>query len=230
ALQAAFLDDNPGVGAVGASADYIDQDGRSQVKDSLAAGPAVMRWLLLFGNPILHSGVMFRRDLAVKLGGYDQGFAYAQDYNLWSRLCLESDIVRLAEVLVRSRRHAGALSARRKEEQAEFGNRTRQANMERLLGRAVDLEVIRAFNRRTRVPGQCRAGARLVLDLWQAAQERWPLSPRERSLIRAEAADQLRGLAGLQARTLPWEAAYVYLRAVGLGLYANRHKRRGESP
>jgi glycosyltransferase involved in cell wall biosynthesis len=37
-------------------------------------------------NPILHSSVMFKRELIEKLGAYNESFIYAQDYEYWTRL------------------------------------------------------------------------------------------------------------------------------------------------
>jgi len=45
------------------------------------------RWKLLISNPFAHGSMMLRRSAVLSLGGYDESFARAQDYELWMRLC-----------------------------------------------------------------------------------------------------------------------------------------------
>ena len=39
------------------------------------------------------SSVMMRRDLAVALGGFDSELVYAEDYDLWARAAIRSEVV-----------------------------------------------------------------------------------------------------------------------------------------
>lgn len=65
-----------------------------------------LAWLLLEICPLWHPTVMFRRDLVLEVGGYDESFRIAQDYDLWIRLALRrywGAVV--SEPLVLCRRH-----------------------------------------------------------------------------------------------------------------------------
>lgn len=50
------------------------------------------RWRGLFGNSYgFHSAVMFDRKKILNIGGYDETFQFAQDYELWDR-CVQADM------------------------------------------------------------------------------------------------------------------------------------------
>jgi hypothetical protein len=62
--------------------------------------------LLLEICPLWHPTVMFRRDAVQEVGGYDEGFKIAQDYDLWIRLALRRRWGAVVpEPLVLCRRH-----------------------------------------------------------------------------------------------------------------------------
>lgn len=67
-----------------------------------------LAWLLLEICPLWHSTVMFRRDAILEVGGYDEAFRIAQDYDLWIRLALRRRYASvIPEPLVMCRRHRG---------------------------------------------------------------------------------------------------------------------------
>src|SRR5262249_49706014 len=59
-----------------------------------------------------HASTMFRRQVALDLGGYDETLPVAQDYDLWLRLCERHQVANLAESLVGYRVHPGQVSQR----------------------------------------------------------------------------------------------------------------------
>jgi hypothetical protein len=69
-----------------------------------------IRWNLLFGNCIAHSTVMFRRDVALKIGGYNSLRSACDDYDLWIRFAACGRIAQLARPLGQYRRHGGSIS------------------------------------------------------------------------------------------------------------------------
>jgi hypothetical protein len=88
------------------------------------------RWQLLFGNPFIHSAVMFRRAVvADELGGYDPTWHLSQDFELWSRLLLNFEGCNLEDNLVDLRVHAGSITARRGPEMMETMRRAWQRNI-----------------------------------------------------------------------------------------------------
>jgi hypothetical protein len=97
------------VALVGSLARLIDETGRDLgvVRRPLSA--IGIRWYSMLENPLVHSTVMFRLDVARRLGGYDASLVYAEDYDLWGRM-LEAGIVEnLAECLVDYRRWSASM-------------------------------------------------------------------------------------------------------------------------
>ena len=208
-IQAGYLEKNPGIALAACSVEYMDSQGRAELTDSRGLSAGVLRWLLLFGNEIAHSGVMFRTKAVLDLGGYDETLPFAQDYDLWSRLGRKSGLVRLEEVLLRYRRHKGALSATRKEEQYLIRDRISAANMARLLGRGVDPETVKALHTPSREKGRCRAGAGLIRELGQACLRSGELSGVEAEAVKADLKSRLQGLAKSHLKIRPLEGLAV---------------------
>ena len=72
--------------------------------------PAVLRWQLLYRNPIRHATVIWRRQPIERyVGLYDPNFRFAQDYDLWVRIANRFPIGVLPLVLVKYRTHAESI-------------------------------------------------------------------------------------------------------------------------
>lgn len=106
--QGAFLDARPDVAVVGAWAYRIDAQGALKGlygRRALGGDGSMIGTLLLGITPFFHSSVMYRRDIVLKVGGYNAGFASADDYELWIRLALgrhHAGVVHAALVKVRA--------------------------------------------------------------------------------------------------------------------------------
>jgi len=88
---------------LGSAFDMIDDDGRVTGSAVNVVHDEVIRWAMLFFNPFLHSGIMFRREVVACCGGYDEEFEVAQDFDLWRRLSSEGRMHNLKEALSRKR-------------------------------------------------------------------------------------------------------------------------------
>lgn len=122
ARQAAFLDAHAEVGLVGTGIVLVDGTG-SRLRDYLyPAGHEVLARQLYEGvNPLPHSSIMFRREVVMKAGGYNEIFQISQDYDLYLRL-LERHDYRLASIpepLTYLRWTPGSLSQRGLEQRKE---------------------------------------------------------------------------------------------------------------
>jgi hypothetical protein len=102
ARQVAFLDAHD-VALVGTWYRKIDADGHVTADRRLPVRDAELRWAMLSYCPIVHSAATFRRDAVMALGGYDERFVYAQDFDLWSRLARHHHVANVPEILVRIR-------------------------------------------------------------------------------------------------------------------------------
>jgi glycosyltransferase involved in cell wall biosynthesis len=108
AQQVSFLDRHPGVAVVGTQARLIDSEGRGRGHLRRGLAHVSVLWSLLFDNPLIHTSVMYRRSVVQALGGYDLAFPLAADFDLWSRIALESRVQNLPDQLVEFRIHAAS--------------------------------------------------------------------------------------------------------------------------
>jgi glycosyltransferase involved in cell wall biosynthesis len=113
AMQVAYMDAHPEVSVLGSDYELIDQAGARIDIINVQYDNIAIRKALLRGNPFCHPSVIFRRDLALAVGGYLGGI-YAQDYDLWSRLAVDRSVVfaNLPHICVRYRM-VGVGTARR---------------------------------------------------------------------------------------------------------------------
>lgn len=85
--QVALLDASPDIHAVGAWFQSIDGQGALfGCNRPAGASPEIAEQLAAGLNPLAHGSVAFRRETVLDLGGYDERFWYAQDFDLWLRL------------------------------------------------------------------------------------------------------------------------------------------------
>jgi glycosyltransferase involved in cell wall biosynthesis len=90
--QVAFLGARPEVAVVGSAWIEVDATGRSvRPRASFVAG-RVDQALPRF-NPLTHTTVMFRRNVVLTAGGYDEDMRFAQDYDLWLRLARMGEVI-----------------------------------------------------------------------------------------------------------------------------------------
>ncbi len=68
---------------------------------------------LFFGNCIAHTSTMFRKDLFLKCGSYNENFKYCQDYELWTRLSKLGRFEKIRKKQVAYRVHEESVSGRR---------------------------------------------------------------------------------------------------------------------
>ena len=115
--QVAFMERNPEVGVLGGAFELITDSGdvidiiRHPLEDSQIRS-AILRY-----NPICHSSVILRKDVALASGGYRSLLEPSEDYDLWLRMSERSRLANLHNVLVRYRVHANQLSVRKLEHQ-----------------------------------------------------------------------------------------------------------------
>lgn len=133
AQQVSFLDRNQEIGLVGASAELIDALGR---KLGVVSKPETHEEIVahfVHSNCVIHPTAMIRRTVLDRVGLYDEGFRYAQDYDLWLRISEISRVHNLPDVLLRYRVHAGQISAGRVVEQSMCAHKTNLAARRRRL-------------------------------------------------------------------------------------------------
>jgi glycosyltransferase involved in cell wall biosynthesis len=116
ARQVAYLDAHPACVLVGSRAERIDSDGEpiSRTGRLPLDAAAVAEKLRRKRMAVLHPAVMARRTAMLAAGGYYAHEFGAEDTGLWRRMLDHGEIVNLPDVLIRKRRHAGAITLSRR--------------------------------------------------------------------------------------------------------------------
>ena len=115
--QIEFMELNPLYGAVGTSAEIIDDGGIVIKKAIVPHSWFFIKKLLKYGNCFLHGSMMIRRDDYMRVGGYREGFIISQDYDLWLRLSRVKKMKNLNETLYCWRHTHSNISFNRLDEQ-----------------------------------------------------------------------------------------------------------------
>ena len=135
--QLTYLQDNPDVAVLGTQMEIIAEDG--QTTGRTTSEPEAYRSILatlLFRNPIAHPTVVVRRDAILSSGNYKRTKP-TEDYDLWLSVARQFTIENLPEVLLRYRRHSGAVCGdldAQNEQLYALGSETVSEHSERLFG------------------------------------------------------------------------------------------------
>jgi glycosyltransferase involved in cell wall biosynthesis len=91
---------------VGVGTWYIDIDPRKNEisRTSLTTSGKEIRSNFAYENPLPHSSMMYRRELAQTVDGYDESYDYAQDYALWLALSQFGEFTVVPEYLTKMRK------------------------------------------------------------------------------------------------------------------------------
>lgn len=118
-LQKAYLDLHPGAVLVCSNWIWESEARGMRVPSMLPDSDILSAWFLLFYNHFAcQSAVMFRRDAALDIGGYNERLPVTGDYELWVRLGRGHRLGVLSDVLVRFRRDLpGGVTVTRPEQQ-----------------------------------------------------------------------------------------------------------------
>jgi glycosyltransferase involved in cell wall biosynthesis len=137
--QAAYLWEHPEVALAGTDSQLHRANGQLLWRLRLARTPAELSLAFQKGNPFVHGSTMYRRELALAIGGYREQFPCSQDYDFFWRLAEAGGAVNLDEVLYHYRYTGGAVSAQRAADQALVQRAARTLAGARQRGETEDL-------------------------------------------------------------------------------------------
>lgn len=116
--QVRFLQENPDVGMVSSDCRFIYEDDGVTVSEKIGRPPVddqALRQILVRACPIVHSTVMMPRHVLESLGGYNEAYTTAIDYELWIRIGTHYRLANIPQVLATRRMHANRHFAKRGE-------------------------------------------------------------------------------------------------------------------
>ncbi|MDQ1238384.1 MAG: hypothetical protein QG577_569, partial [Thermodesulfobacteriota bacterium] len=102
-IQWAAMESDPSLDLVGSFYEVIDRSGKVCEVKTLIQDTAYRLWRLQFHNVYGHGTVMLRKTKVLTAGGYDEKLTFAQDYDLWSRLCVLDNTLIVPKVLYQYR-------------------------------------------------------------------------------------------------------------------------------
>lgn len=101
ANQVQIMEERPDIGFCCTNVESIDADGAIVSKPWWTPSKVPIEWQLLWNNPVAQSSVMIRRDILIKNElRYEQLFVPSEDYRMWCRLSLITQMKRLGRVLL----------------------------------------------------------------------------------------------------------------------------------
>ena len=139
------LEKNKDFGLVGSWAKQIDQKSNYLKKIQLKLKPEDLYYLLHFQNCLIHSSVMFRKNIVLEMGGYNENFHYAQDFELWQRCSKKTKIYQLNKFLILLRKTANSMYFKFIREMEKDAFKLIRKNLESILDLRLNSHMVRIF-------------------------------------------------------------------------------------
>jgi glycosyltransferase involved in cell wall biosynthesis len=105
AKQVRYILENNDVGVVSSAYHEVDEQGKIIRLVKLPLDDSHIKFQLLWESSICHSSSVYRRETVLRVGGYNENFWTAQDYDLWARLSTITKFANLSEPLIKVRKH-----------------------------------------------------------------------------------------------------------------------------
>ena len=144
-LQKYFLDRNPKTALVGTWTEVRDYTNPHLEFQKFPIFSPLLKWQLMFKTPFAHPAVMFRKDAALGVEGYDENFRFAQDFDLWSRLSFHWDIANIPQVLLRRREGPDTISGANRIQQKKIAEKISRRNLQRVWGGEMEIGLFRVL-------------------------------------------------------------------------------------
>lgn len=116
--QIAYFREHPEIALVGTEAQLHRADGKALWRMRLPMAPSEILASFSKVNPFVHGSTMYRRAVALEIGGYREEFPCSQDYDFFWRLAEKGGAANLNSVDYHYRYTGGSISAQRAADQA----------------------------------------------------------------------------------------------------------------
>ncbi len=168
--QAAWLDSHPETVLVAGDYGVIDDTGKIiKRRKQVPHDDVSIRWWLTFGNCLIHSTVMFRRQPAIDGGGYDPYYFHGEDLDLYTKLLRVGKFAAIPEVVSLWRSHRASVTKYvPSEERERYYVELVQRSIQWQTGQDVDFDTAAAVFYNTRRPARSdiafRAGIETIIS------------------------------------------------------------------
>jgi len=182
AKQVAWLDSHPETVLVAGDYGVIDAAGRIIKRQKRVPHDDVsIRWWLTFGNCLIHSTVMYRRQPAIEDDSYDPSYFHGEDLDLYTKLLRVGKFAALPEVVSLWRSHRASVTKYvPSEERDRYYIELVQRSIQWQTGQDVDFDTAAAVFYNTKRPARSdiafRAGIHTLITAFDYFHESAPRS------------------------------------------------------
>jgi len=135
-------------GLVAGWSQIINTDGQVLKTEKHQYSPEEIYYWLHFRNCLFHSTVFFKTESVLGVGGYDERFKYAQDYNLWVKLLRKIKFYYIQRILIKYRKRDCSITAFHAKDQLKTVEKTIQANLLKITGQIYQYSDVLFLQRR----------------------------------------------------------------------------------
>lgn len=115
--QLRFMQKNSAYALCGSWAYLIDENGNITGEKKFSTDYQAIKKKLVFFNFFTHSSLFFKKNIALKNGGYNEKMKKAQDYDFILKISARNPIANIPEFLCFYRTHPGSISSKMKKRQ-----------------------------------------------------------------------------------------------------------------
>lgn len=178
--QVDYLERNPQVIAVGTAFKLIDDYGGLIKQYQFSNQHHILKWNLLFFNPICHPSVVMRASSLKLLGGYHSQYQRAQDYELWWRMSIIGELSNLTEELFIMRQHKRRVTTQYQDSQMEYAAMAVRQNLYALLGKEYPIQITKYIRGKCDTSEQALMAGMAMADYANFCLQNAPFSSRLR--------------------------------------------------
>ncbi len=109
-MQISYMREHPEVGLLGSFIESIDEGGTVTGRWVYPTDIISIKWRLIFSNALAHPSVVYKKDLVLSCGGYDESLLSGIDYDLWVRLSRVTLIHQMTDYLVKWRTNRDSMT------------------------------------------------------------------------------------------------------------------------
>jgi glycosyltransferase involved in cell wall biosynthesis len=167
ANQVKWLDSHPDTVMIAGYYGVVDSDGKI-IKHckKVPVDDTSIRWWLTFGNCLIHSTVMYRREVALVCGGHDTSFVHGEDIELYSKLLTHGKIEAISEVVSYWRSHKKSYSKLiASEEREQDYLKVVKRSIQLQTGQKVNMDVAAAIFYNSKQPAKSHLVFRAGIDV-----------------------------------------------------------------